>query len=158
MKRSTQSRQYLGATDNLMKKCRSATSACISYMGSSIVCSISPLWVTDFSCKKGVVRISFLLENSFALPSFLTKLLYKLYKTLSFSYLLYEIFLTVFSLSVSSFAKSTLFSSTLNFASKLIILFFRSDMFFYFSLLLLVSSFLRLGGYVLFIFILLEST
>ena len=158
MKRSPLTRQYLGAAVDLLKKCRSATSACISCIGSSIVWSISPFWVTDFSCLKTVVRTAFLLENSFALLAFLTKLLYKLHKTLSFVYLLFEIFLTFFSLSMSPFAKSMLFSSTLNFVSKYFILFFKSDMFFYSSSLSLVSSFFTLSVYVLFVFILLDST
>ena len=130
MKRSTQTRQYLGATVDLLKKCRSATSACISCMGPSIVCSISRLWVTDFSCIKGIVRTTFLLGNSFALPPFLTKLLYKLYKALFFAYLLFEIFLTNFLLGVSTFAKTTLFSSTLNFVSKFVIFFLGPTCFF----------------------------
>ena len=125
-----QTRQYLRATANLLKKWRSAKSARISCMVSSIVCSISPLWVTDLSCIKGVIRTTFLLENSIVLPPFLTKLLHKLYKTLSFAYLLFEIFLMVFSLSMSPFAKSTLFSSTLNFISKFVILFLGPTCFF----------------------------
>ena len=71
-----------------------------------------------------------LLKNSFALSPFLTKLLYKLYKTLSFVYLLYEIFFTIFLIRVSPFAKSALFSSTLNFVSKFVILFLRPTCFF----------------------------
>ena len=151
MKKSTLTRKYFGDFTDLLKKCTSASSACIIRMDLSIACIMSSFWVTDFYCLKKVVRTTCLLKTSFALPPFLTKLLYKLYKTLSFSYLFFEIFLTIFLLSVSPFAKSTLFSSTLNFVSKFVILFLGLTCFFYFSSPLLVSSFFILSLNVLFV-------
>ena len=120
---------------DLLKKCRFLTSVRISCMGPSIVCSISLLQITNFSCIKGIVRTTFLLENSFALPPLLIKLLCKLFKILFFAYLVFEMFLTVFSLSVSLLVytlspKSTLFPSTLNFVSKFVILFLGPTCFF----------------------------
>ena len=116
----THNKQYLGATADLLKKLRSGAVAWTSWIGPSIVWSMSPLWVEYLSSTKGVLMTIFLVLKSSFFPPFSIYSFYKLYNTMALLYLLFESFLTVLSSRVSPFANKILFSSTLSFVSKLL--------------------------------------